>query len=82
MMKSLNSGVILSKKIGVDIVVIDFPLLDTREKHDGITGKFIADLVLQVLSYVAQIEREIHVKDKPREFVKLNVEAYDLEDQN
>ena len=46
------------KKIGVDIVVIDFPLLDTREKHDGITGKFIADLVLQVLSYVAQIERE------------------------
>ena len=45
-------------EIGVDIVVIDFPLLDTREKHDGITGKFIADLVLQVLSYVAQIERE------------------------
>ena len=40
------------------MVVIDFPLLDTREVHNGITGQFIADLVLQILSYVAQIERE------------------------
>lgn len=40
------------------MVVIDFPLLDTREEHNGITGQFIADLVLQILSYVAQIERE------------------------
>ncbi|MDQ0361977.1 recombinase family protein [Breznakia pachnodae] len=42
----------------VDIAVIDFPLLDTRNQINGITGKFIADLVLQVLSYVAQVERE------------------------
>lgn len=42
----------------VDIVVIDFPLLDTRNHVNGLTGKFIADIVLQILSYVAQIERE------------------------
>lgn len=42
----------------VDIIVLDFPMLDTRQKVKGITGKFIADLVLQVLSYVAQVERE------------------------
>lgn len=42
----------------VDIVVIDFPLLDTRSNVEGLTGKFIGNLVLQVLSYVAQVERE------------------------
>lgn len=42
----------------IDIIVLDFPLLDTRQPVQGITGKFLADLVLQVLSYVAQIERE------------------------
>ena len=40
------------------IVVIDMPLLDTRQKHKDLTGTFIADLVLQILSYVAQTERE------------------------
>lgn len=39
------------------ICVIDFPLLDTRNKEDDLTGSFIADLVLQILSYVAEIER-------------------------
>lgn len=48
----------LTKTKDVDIIVLDFPLLDTRNKSDGLTGKFIADLVLQILSYVAQIERE------------------------
>ena len=37
---------------------MDFPLLDTRAKVNDLTGKFIADIVLQILSYVAQIERE------------------------
>lgn len=41
-----------------DIYVIDFPLLDTRKKENDLTGTFIADLVLQILSYVAQTERE------------------------
>lgn len=44
---------LLTKKKKVKMVVIDFPLLDTREEHNGITGQFIADLVLQILSYVA-----------------------------
>lgn len=48
----------LTRDKDVDIIVLDFPLLDTRNQINGITGKFIADLVLQILSYVAQIERE------------------------
>lgn len=48
---------ILTKEIGIDICVIDMPLLDTRNGKDLI-GTFIADLVLQILSFVAQSERE------------------------
>lgn len=40
------------------MIVLDFPLLDTRHSSGGVTGEFIADLVLQILSYVAQVERE------------------------
>ncbi len=47
----------LTKDIGVDISVIDMPLLDTRNGKD-LMGTFIADLVLQILSFVAQNERE------------------------
>jgi len=39
------------------IVVIDMPLLDTRNKNHDLTGIFISDLVLQILSYVAETER-------------------------
>jgi DNA invertase Pin-like site-specific DNA recombinase len=49
---------ILTKEKRADIVVLDMPLLDTREKERDLTGTFIADLVLQILSYVAQTERE------------------------
>lgn len=48
---------ILTKIIGIDICVIDMPLLDTRQGKD-LLGTFIADLVLQILSFVAQSERE------------------------
>lgn len=48
---------ILTKERGVDICVIDMPLLDTRNGKD-LMGTFIADLVLQILSFVAQSERE------------------------
>lgn len=48
---------ILTKEIGVDICVIDMPLLDTRNGKD-LMGTFIADLVLQILSFVAESERE------------------------
>ncbi len=49
---------IITKVKQADIYVIDFPLLDTRSKNKDLTGTFIADLVLQILSYVAQTERE------------------------
>ena len=48
---------ILTKEIGTDICVLDMPLLDTRNGKD-LMGTFIADLVLQILSFVAQSERE------------------------
>ena len=52
-----NQWRVLTKEIGVDICVLDMPLLDTRRGKD-LLGTFIADLVLQVLSFVAQSERE------------------------
>ena len=48
----------ITKRVGAAVVVLDMPLLDTRRGPDGITGTFIADIVLQLLSYVAQVERE------------------------
>ena len=52
-----NQWRILTKEIGAYICVIDMPLLDTRNGKD-LMGTFIADLVLQILSFVAQSERE------------------------
>lgn len=43
---------------GVHVVVLDMPLLDTRNDKGELTSTFIADVVLQLLSYVAQVERE------------------------
>ncbi len=48
----------ITKEKHADIVVLDMPLLDTRQKAEDLTGTFIADLVLQILCYVAQVERE------------------------
>lgn len=52
-----NQWRILTKEKGIDICVMDMPLLDTRQGKD-LMGTFIADLVLQILSFVAQNERE------------------------
>ena len=52
-----NQWRFLTKEIGVDICVLDMPLLDTRNGKD-LMGTFIADLVLQILSFVAHKERE------------------------
>ena len=49
---------IITKEKRADIVVLDMPLLDTRNTSKDLTGTFIANLVLQILSYVAQTERE------------------------
>ena len=40
----------------MNIEVIDMPLLNTTGSHDNLTGVFIADLVLQILAYVAETE--------------------------
>lgn len=53
----LEQWAYLTKTRKAAIVVLDMPLLDTREGRD-LTGTLIADIVLQVLSYVAQTERE------------------------
>lgn len=47
----------ITKNIKANIVVIDMPLLDTRNKDNGLLGTFISDIVLQILSYVAEQER-------------------------
>lgn len=48
----------ITKERRAAVVVLDMPLLDTRRERDGVTGVLIADIMLQLLSYVAQIERE------------------------
>ncbi len=50
---------LLTREKQVDIVVLDMPLLDTRQGRD-LTGALIADILLQLLSYVAQTEREFN----------------------
>ena len=60
-----NQWRILTKEIGIDICVLDMPLLDTRNGKD-LMGTFIADLVLQILSFVAQSERE-NIKKRQQE---------------
>lgn len=48
----------ITKERRAAIVVLDMPILDTRREADGITSVLIGDIVLQLLSYVAQVERE------------------------
>lgn len=62
-----NQWRIITKEKQADIVVLDMPLLDTRKsQNNDLTGIFIADLVLQILAYVAQIERE-NIKQRQKE---------------
>ena len=60
----------ITLSIGADIVVLDMPLLDTRHKEQGLTGKFISDLVLQILSYVAETERN-NIKQRQAEGIRI-----------
>ncbi len=60
----------ITKTIEADIFVIDFPLLDTRVEDKNLVGKFIADIVLQVLSFVAQNERE-NIRQRQAEGIRL-----------
>lgn len=54
----LRQWAFITREKKADIVVLDMPLLDTRQKEGDLMGVFIADLVLQILSYVAQTERD------------------------
>ena len=60
----------LTQNIKCDIVVIDMPLLDTRVQGKDLNGRFISDLVLQILSYVAQTERE-NIKKRQRQGIDI-----------
>ena len=66
----LDEWRILTKEKDIDIVVIDMPLLDTRIKGKNLVGKFIADVVLQVLSFVAENERET-MRQRQEEGIKM-----------
>lgn len=54
----LEQWAVITKEKQINIVVIDMPLLDTRDKGQDLIGVFISDLVLQILSYVAETERD------------------------
>lgn len=66
----INEWQDITKVIDADIFVIDFPLLDTRVEGKNLVGKFISDIVLQVLSFVAQNERE-NIRQRQAEGIKL-----------
>lgn len=52
---------IITKEKGASVVVLDLPLLDTREKRAGdLTGRLISDIVLELFSYVAEMERNMN----------------------
>lgn len=60
----------ITKEIKADIVVLDMPLLNTTIDNNNLTGKFIADLVLQILSYVAETELA-NIRKRQREGIEL-----------
>ena len=60
----------ITKTIGADIKVLDMPLLDTRIEGKNLVGKFISDIVLQVLSFVAENERT-NIKQRQAEGIRI-----------
>ena len=60
----------ITKQIKADIIVLDMPLLDTTARGNDLTGKFVADMVLQILSYVAANERE-NIKKRQAEGIAI-----------
>jgi DNA invertase Pin-like site-specific DNA recombinase len=60
----------ITKDIGAHIRVIDMPLLDTTKNCNDLTGIFIADMVLQILSYVAEQER-VNIRQRQQEGIAL-----------
>ena len=60
----------ITKELKADVVVLDMPLLDTRARADTLVGRFIADVVLQVLSFVAENERS-NIRARQAEGIRL-----------
>lgn len=60
----------ITKQIKADIKVLDMPLLDTTTNGDNLTGKFVADMVLQILSYVAENERN-NIRKRQKEGIAI-----------
>ncbi len=60
----------LVNDMNVDIQVLDMPLLDTRTEGKNLVGKFISDIVLQILSFVAENERE-NIKKRQAEGIRI-----------
>lgn len=60
----------ITKTIKADILVLDMPLLDTRVEVKNLVGRFISDIVLQILSFVAENER-VNIKKRQAEGIKL-----------
>ena len=60
----------ITKTIGADIKVLDMPLLDTRIEGKNLVGKFISDIVLQVLSFVAENERT-NIRQRQAEGIRI-----------
>lgn len=60
----------ITKKIGANIRVLDMPLLDTSSTDENLIGRFISDIVLQILSFVAENERQ-NIKQRQAEGIKI-----------
>lgn len=60
----------ITKIIRADILVLDMPLLDTRNNPENLIGRFIADIVLQLLSFVSENERS-NIKERQAEGIRL-----------
>lgn len=58
----------ITNEIGADILVLDMPLLDTQSKANTLVGKLISDIVLQVLSFVAENKRA-NIKQRQKESI-------------
>lgn len=60
----------ITKNINANILVLDMPLLDTRSQPENLVGRFISDIVLQVLSFVAENERN-NIRQRQAEGIRL-----------
>ena len=67
--------------MGVDIQVLDMPILNTRNNQNGLTGRLITDIVLKLLGYVAELKEIILKYVKQKELQVQNQEGLSLEDQ-